>query len=62
VLEAEAVPTTVDARRLVAGIDSDFVLSVPTSLVHRAKFVLAQSELSDSELTYLATGELPDQD
>ena len=61
VLEADAVPTAVDARQLVAGVDSGFVLSVPRSLVHRAKWVLAQSELNDSELNYFATGELPEQ-
>jgi hypothetical protein len=60
VLEMESVPTTIDARHLVAGVDSDFVLSVPLSLVHRARWVLAQSALSENEPTYLATGELPE--
>jgi hypothetical protein len=55
VLEMESVPTTIDARHLVAGVDSDFVLSVPLSLVHRARWVLAQSALSENELTRRAS-------
>jgi hypothetical protein len=50
----------VQGRHLSNGIESDFVLSVPTSLVHRVKWILAQSELSESELKFLATGDLPD--
>ena len=60
VLESEEVPTYVQAGRVVAGLDADFTLAVPTPLVHRARWVLAQSQFSDAELTYLATGELSD--
>ena len=60
ILEAEGVPTLVTARKLVAGLEGSFALSVPSSLAHRARWVLDQSEFSDSELAYLATGELPE--
>lgn len=62
VLETEDVPTAIVACRLVRGIESDFELSVPDELLHRARWVLANSEFSDSELTYLATGQLGNKD
>jgi hypothetical protein len=33
-------------------------IRVPRELAHRARWILSQAELSDAELTYLATGEL----
>ena len=57
-LETEGVPSFVRAHKLVAGIEAKFELRVPRSLAHRARWVLAQSDFTDSELTYLATGEL----
>jgi hypothetical protein len=59
VLQSEEVPTLIEPSRLAAGIESDFVLSVPAHLAHRARWVLAQSDFAESELTYLATGEFP---
>lgn len=58
-LEAEDVPTAIAPGGLFAVIESAFVLSVPERLAHRARWVLANSEFSDAELNYLATGELP---
>lgn len=60
VLEAEGVPVLVTPRELVAGLEAKFLLSVPESLAHRARWVLSESEFTDSELTYLATGEFPE--
>jgi hypothetical protein len=62
VLETESIQGVVAAGELVAGLDADFILSVPASLVHRARWVLAQADLSEAELTYLATGQLPEPD
>ena len=58
-LEFEEVPARVEASGLSAGLESDFVLLVPEALAERARLVLAQSDFSDEELTYLAIGELP---
>jgi hypothetical protein len=60
VLDSEGVPARVESSKLVAGIETRHCVLVPASLVHRAKWVLADSDLSDSELDYLATGELSD--
>jgi hypothetical protein len=60
VLESEGVPTRIESTKLVAGIETRHCLLVPASLAHRARWVLADTELSDSELDYLATGELSD--
>ncbi len=62
ILESEEVPTLVKAAHLTAGIESDFVILVPAHLAHRARWVLAQSDFTESELNYLATGELSSSD
>ncbi|MAG29764.1 MAG: hypothetical protein CL908_02585 [Deltaproteobacteria bacterium] len=56
-LEAADVPTYLSAGGLAAGLEADFRLSVPPSLAHRARWILATSDFSESELNYLATGE-----
>jgi hypothetical protein len=60
VLECEGVPTRIESFGLVAGIEARHCVMVPASLAHRAKWVLADSDLTDSELDYLATGKLTD--
>lgn len=60
VLHAEGVPARVESSHLVAGIEARHRVLVPSSLLHRAKWVLADSDLTESELDYLATGELSD--
>ena len=60
VLESEGVPARVASSELVAGIETRHRVLVPSSLVHRANWVLADSDLTDSELDYLATGKLSD--
>jgi hypothetical protein len=60
-LEAEGVPTKVTGpHKLVAGFEANFYLAVRESLAHRARWVLSESEFTESELCYLATGKLPD--
>jgi hypothetical protein len=58
-LESEGVSSSITPQNLIAGLEADFVLSVPQSQLHRARWLLSESEFSDAELTYLATGELP---
>lgn len=60
VLDSEGVPARVASSGLVAGIESRYCVLVPASLAHRAAWVLADSDLSDAELDYLATGKLSD--
>ena len=58
-LTAEHVPCFVASNEILPGLGSDFSVRVPPDLVHRARWVLAQSQVSEAELNYLATGELP---
>ena len=58
-LNAEGIPTQVIAEKLEAGLESEFQVLVPSELVHRARWVLANSEFTDNELNFIATGELP---
>jgi hypothetical protein len=60
VLDSEGVPARVESSKLVAGIESRYCVLVPASLAHRANWVLADSDLTDAELDYLATGKLSD--
>ena len=55
-LEAENVDCGIDSASLELGIPAKFVLSVPRSKLHRARWIVAQSELTDRELEFLATG------
>ena len=57
-LESEGVTTAIDCGSLLSGVQADFHLVVEASLAHRARWVLAQSDFTDSELNFLATGEL----
>jgi hypothetical protein len=55
-LEAEDVDCGIDSARLELGIPAKFVLSVPRSKLHRARWIVEQSVLTDRELEFLATG------
>jgi hypothetical protein len=61
-LASEGVPAQVDALALAGGVQSEYRVVVPSTLVHRARWVLAQLPPSDAELEYLATGRLPAQE
>ena len=50
VLDSEGVPARIESSKLVAGIETRHCVLVPASLVHRAKWVLADTDLTDSEL------------
>jgi len=59
-LAGEQLPCVIASAEHVPGLASDYSVRVPSRLLHRARWILAQSQVSDAELNYLATGELPD--
>jgi len=57
-LENESVRAIVGPFRSISGAPATFQVLVDPRQLHRARWVLQESDLSDAELTYLATGEL----
>lgn len=58
-LLSEEVPARVDTRSLESSLEMQYRLWVPRDLLHRARWVIAQSGPTEAELEYLATGKLP---
>ena len=58
-LSSEEVPCRIVSDESLPGLATAFAVLVPAELIHRAQWILQQSDFSDEELTYLATGELP---
>ena len=58
-LNLHNVLTLIQEASLENGLSSRFELCVPTSLLHRARWLVNQLPASDAELRFLATGELP---
>ena len=59
--ESERVPCHIDSNEVVPGLGTRFAVLVPAGLVHRAAWIREQAaHVSEQELTYLATGQLPD--
>jgi hypothetical protein len=58
-LQAEGVPARVEAPNLLPGIEGYFVVVVPPALLHRARWVAPETQFEESELVFIATGELP---
>jgi hypothetical protein len=61
-LRLEHVPARVETRSLENARETQYCVFVHDSLVHRARWILAQLSFTDEELNYLATGRLPGQD
>jgi hypothetical protein len=59
-LELGGVPVRHESIEALTGVENGFWLLVPDNLAHRARWILAQSEMSDAELAFLATGRLGD--
>jgi hypothetical protein len=55
-LEAEGVQFTIDPVKPMLGFPTKFRLLVPDSMAHRARWILSDSEFTDRELDFLATG------
>jgi hypothetical protein len=59
VLASEGITTRVVTDAVVMGEAAPCRIFVDAAQVHRAKQLLSQGQLSEPELTFLATGELP---
>ena len=57
-LEQGGVPAKVITEGPLPGLEVGVHVFVPADLLHRAKWLSAQSRVSDAELEFLATGEL----
>ena len=55
-LEAEDIHCAIDPSRLELGIPAKFRLSIPKSKLHRARWIIDKSDITDRELDFLATG------
>ena len=58
--KSNGIPTRIDYGALETGMDGVRIF-VSSELAHRARWLLADQEFSDEELTYLATGKLPNE-
>jgi hypothetical protein len=58
-LTSEKLPCQVVSDETLPGLATAFAVLVPAELLHRAQWILKQANFSEQELTYLATGELP---
>lgn len=54
----EGLPAKLILGNPLSGDANGCEIRVPRELAHRARWILSQAELTDAELTYLATGEL----
>ena len=61
-LESEGVPTRIEGNALENAIEARFLVLVPTSLAHRARWVTSDFLFTEAELNFLATGKLPGQE
>ena len=57
-LRREGVPVEVVNRSHLPGLDENVSVQVPTSLAHRARWIMKSLKPSTEELTFEATGEL----
>jgi hypothetical protein len=58
ILEGERVRTKVEAYGLLAGTAAGYRVLVDPRQLRRALWILQQGDLTDGELSYLATGQL----
>ncbi len=59
-LEHEGIPAYIRSDEHVPGLGSNFSVSVPPDVVRRARWLLEATPVTESELTYLATGDAGD--
>ena len=60
VLSSAGVPCQITSDEHLPGLGSFFSIVVPSDLLHRARGILEGARVSERELTFLATGELPE--
>jgi hypothetical protein len=54
----QGVPARVAAAPALPGMAGDYSISVPSGLLHRARWIAPEWPYDDAELAYLATGDL----
>ena len=54
------IPAYIASNEHVPGLGTSFAVLVPSELLWRAHWILRAVQVSERELTYLATGELPE--
>ena len=60
VLRADAVPVRIESFGVVPGLEQGSRLLVPVSLLHRARWLLGQAQVSDAELDRQALSQAPE--
>jgi hypothetical protein len=58
-LDSEKVLCRLSSNEPLPGLGTEFAVVVPTEFLHRALWIRDHAQVSEQELTYLATGELP---
>jgi hypothetical protein len=58
-LKSESLPCLMISNAAVPGLGTEFSVLVPTPQLRKAQLIREQNRVSDEELNYLATGELP---
>ena len=53
-LRTSDCPSKVSPRKLASGVETEYCVYVPRSLIHRARWIMAQLPVSDDELESLA--------
>jgi hypothetical protein len=53
-LRTSECPSKVSPRKLASGLETEYCVYVPRSLLHRARWIVAQLPVSDEELESLA--------
>jgi hypothetical protein len=61
-LRAEGVPAEIVSDTSLLGEARRCEIRVPSELARRARWLMAQAQITDAELTFLATGELDGDD
>ncbi len=59
-LVKEGVPASVEVQAPVPGLVENVRLVVRSDMAHRARWILNSSKLTDEELEFAATGQLPE--
>ena len=59
-LVKEGVPASVEVQAPVPGLVENVRLVVRSDMAHRARWILNSSRLTDEELDFAATGQLPE--
>ncbi len=61
-LRLDGVPAQIERISPLPGLNEGFRVVVPKRLAHRARWILASIDTTESELAYLATGKHPGDD